>query len=64
VDTLKYLQAETDWLPLLTWIMFLKLLDELELQCEDEAKLSGKKFKPAIESPHRWRDPLKRMIWN
>lgn len=36
--------------------VFLKFLNDLELQREDEAKLSGKKFKPTIESPYRWRD--------
>jgi type I restriction enzyme M protein len=36
--------------------MFLKFLDDLEIQREQEAKLSGKKFKPAIEPPYRWRD--------
>ena len=30
--------------------------DDLELQLEEEAKLSGKKFRPAIEPPYRWRD--------
>jgi len=41
---------------MLTWVMFLKFLDDLELQREGEAQLSGKKFKPAIEPPYRWRD--------
>jgi type I restriction enzyme M protein len=41
---------------LLTWIMFLKFLDDLELQREDEASLASKKFRPAIERPYRWRD--------
>lgn len=36
--------------------MFLKFLDDLEIQREGEAKLAGKKFKPAIEPPYRWRD--------
>ncbi len=36
--------------------MFLKFLDDLELQREEEAKLAGKKFRPAIEPPYRWRD--------
>jgi len=36
--------------------MFLKFLDDLETQREGEAKLAGKKFKPAIEPPYRWRD--------
>ena len=28
----------------------------LEIQREEEAKLPGKKFKPAVEPPYRWRD--------
>ena len=52
----KGLNGDLDRLPMLTWIMFLKFLDDLELQREDVAKLAGKKFKPAIESPYRWRD--------
>jgi type I restriction enzyme M protein len=41
---------------LLTWIMFLKFLDDLEIQREEEVALAGKKFRPAIEPPYRWRD--------
>jgi type I restriction enzyme M protein len=52
----KGLNGDLDRLPLLTWIMFLKFLDDLEQQREEEAALSGKKFKPAIEVPYRWRD--------
>lgn len=52
----KGLNGDLDRLPLLTWIMFLKFLDDLERQREDEVKLAGKKFKPAIEAPYRWRD--------
>ena len=52
----KGLNGDLDRLPMLTWVMFLKFLDDLEAQREDEAQLSGKKFKPAIESPYRWRD--------
>src|ERR1700692_2792798 len=52
----KGLNGDLDRLPLLTWIMFLKFLDDLELQREDAARLSGKKFRPAIEPPYRWRD--------
>jgi type I restriction enzyme M protein len=52
----KGLNGDLDRLPLLTWIMFLKFLDDLEQQREDEAKLAGKKFKAAIEPPYRWRD--------
>src|SRR6266567_3313219 len=52
----KGLNGDLDRLPMLTWIMFLKFLDDLELQREEEAKLAGKKFRPAIERPYRWRD--------
>src|SRR5689334_25135734 len=52
----KGLNGDLDRLPLLTWIMFLKFLDDLEQQREDESKLGGKKFRPAIEPPYRWRD--------
>ena len=52
----KGLNGDLDRLPMLTWIMFLKFLDDLELQREEEAKLAGKKFRPAIEPPYRWRD--------
>ena len=52
----KGLNGDLDRLPMLTWIMFLKFLDDLELQREEEAKLAGKKFQPAIDPPYRWRD--------
>jgi type I restriction enzyme M protein len=50
------LKSDLDRLPLLTWIMFLKFLDDLELQREQEAALAGKRFRWAIEAPYRWRD--------
>jgi type I restriction enzyme M protein len=52
----KGLNGDLDRLPLLTWIMFLKFLGDLESQREAEAKLGGAKFRPAIEPPYRWRD--------
>jgi type I restriction enzyme M protein len=52
----KGLNGDLDRLPMLTWIMFLKFLDDLELQREEEAKLAGKKFQRAIDPPYRWRD--------
>jgi type I restriction enzyme M protein len=52
----KGLSGDLDRLPMLTWIMFLKFLDDLELQREDEASLAGRKFRVAIEPPYRWRD--------
>ena len=47
----KGLNGDLDRLPLLTWIMFLKFLDDLERQREDEASLARKKFRAAIEPP-------------
>ena len=44
----KGLNGDLDRLPLLTWVMFLKFLDDLEQQREDEATLAGKRFRPAI----------------
>ena len=52
----KGLNGDLDRLPMLTWIMFLKFLDDLELQREEEAALAGKKFRRAIDQPYRWRD--------
>jgi len=49
----KGLNDDLDRLPMLTWVMFLKFLDDLELQREGEDQLAGKKFKPAIEPPYR-----------
>ncbi len=52
----KGLNGDLDRLPLLTWIMFLKFLDDLERVREDEAVLAGKRYVSAIEAPYRWRD--------
>lgn len=52
----KGLNGDLDRLPMLTWIMFLKFLDDLELQREEEATLAGKRFRRAIDQPYRWRD--------
>ena len=52
----KGLNGDLDRLPLLTWIMFLKFLDDLEQEREIHAELAAQKFKPAIEKPYRWRD--------
>jgi type I restriction enzyme M protein len=52
----KGLNGDLDRLPMLTWIMFLKFLDDLEQIREQEALMAGKKFRPAVETPYRWRD--------
>jgi type I restriction enzyme M protein len=52
----KGLNGDLDRLPMLTWIMFLKFLDDMESVRAEEAKIAGKRFRPAIEPPYRWRD--------
>jgi type I restriction enzyme M protein len=52
----KGLNGDLDRLPMLTWIMFLKFLDDLEQMRETEAALEGKEFQPIIIKPYRWRD--------
>lgn len=51
----KGLNGDLDRLPMLTWIMFLKFLDDMEHIEEEKAEMSGKKFRGAIEAPYRWR---------
>ncbi len=41
---------------MLTWIMFLKFLDDLEQVEETRAAIGGKRYRTAIEPPYRWRD--------
>ena len=52
----KGLNGDLDRLPMLTWIMFLKFLDDMERLQEDEATLADKDFESAIDPPYRWRD--------
>ncbi|OED46108.1 SAM-dependent methyltransferase [Endozoicomonas sp. (ex Bugula neritina AB1)] len=52
----KGLNGDLDRLPVLTWVMFLKFLDDLENMRETQAVLEGKTFQPAIEPPYRWKD--------
>lgn len=52
----KGLSGDLDRLPMLTWIMFLKFIGDMEQMRETEAKLAGKPFLPAIEPPYRWHD--------
>lgn len=52
----KGMNGDGDRLPMLTWIMFLKFLDDNEQLQEMNSQLEGKKYKPAISNPYRWRD--------
>ena len=42
----KGLNGDLDRLPMLTWIMFLKFLDDMEQIREQEAAMRGEKFRP------------------
>jgi type I restriction enzyme M protein len=52
----KGLSGDLDRLPMLTWIMFLKFLDDMERAREQESSLAGVAYQPIIEPPYRWRD--------
>lgn len=52
----KGLSTDIDRLPLLTWIMFLKFLDDTEQIDESKAVMRGARYLSAIEPPYRWRD--------
>lgn len=52
----KGLDGDTDRLPLLSWLMFLKLLDDVERVREAEAAMEGRPFTPVVSAPYRWRD--------
>ncbi len=52
----KGLSTDLDRLPMLTWIMFLKFLDDMEEIEQAKAKLRGEPYRTAIEPPYRWRD--------
>ena len=44
----KGLNGDLDRLPMLTWVMFLKFLDDMELVRQEEAEVAGKRFRQAL----------------
>ncbi len=44
------------YVPELTWILFLRILDERETNEADEAEALGLSFSPSLAEPFRWRD--------
>lgn len=52
----KGLNGDLDRLPMLTWVMFLKFLDDMEILRAEEIKLADRRYKPIVEPPYRWRD--------
>lgn len=45
-----------NYVPELTWILFLRILDEREAHEADEAEALGLSFTPSLKTPYRWRD--------
>ena len=45
-----------NYIPELSWLLFLRILDELEMDEERKSAALGRPFKPALHSPFRWRD--------
>jgi len=50
------LNGDLDRLPQLSWILFLKCYDDLEIRREEDAVATRQKYKPIIPPPYRWRD--------
>src|SRR5262245_64987458 len=44
------------YVPELTWILFLRILDAQEKRDRDAAEAVGESFTPALASPFRWQD--------
>jgi type I restriction enzyme M protein len=44
------------YVPELTWILFLRILDERETREQQEAEALGIPSRPSLEAPYRWRD--------
>jgi type I restriction enzyme M protein len=44
------------YVPELTWILFLRILDAQEEKAREEAEALGAEFQPALAEPYRWRD--------
>lgn len=44
------------YVPELTWILFLRILDAQEAKAREEAEVLGANFSPALHSPYRWQD--------
>ncbi|MBP6902108.1 MAG: N-6 DNA methylase [Burkholderiaceae bacterium] len=44
------------YVPELTWILFLRILDAQEARDQEQAEAVGAKFTPALRAPYRWQD--------
>ncbi|WFU40102.1 N-6 DNA methylase [Bradyrhizobium sp. CB82] len=44
------------YVPELTWILFLRILDAQETRDQEKAEVVGASFTPALRAPYRWQD--------
>lgn len=44
------------YVPELTWILFLRILDAQETKAREEAEVLGTHFSPVLNAPYRWQD--------
>lgn len=44
------------YVPELTWVLFLRILDEREAREAEEAEAVGADYAPSLEAPYRWQD--------
>jgi type I restriction enzyme M protein len=44
------------YVPELTWILFLRILDAQEVRDQEKAEAVGASFTPALRAPYRWQD--------
>ena len=44
------------YVPEITWILFLRILDERESHEAEHAEAVGAEFKPSLKAPYRWQD--------
>src|SRR5438874_10184778 len=44
------------YVPELSWLLFLRILDEREQEEADAAEAVGAEFTPSLVAPYRWRD--------
>ena len=49
------LASELDYAEQTSWILFLKYLDDIEQERQDEAELEGRDYTPTIQTAMRWK---------
>ncbi|MCP3055859.1 N-6 DNA methylase [Aurantimonas marianensis] len=48
------ISSELDYAEQTSWVLFLKYLDDLEAERQDDAELKGEGYTPILEAPYRW----------